>query len=173
LIDEASSYDSEIPSCAPPGTPNEDFSRQGFIFGSELSKTNLASLHPPGTHVLEYWHIYTARVDPMIRILHTPSFTKSLLAAKDNVQQLDKGMEALMFSIYFAAVTSSPAAEIELRLSRSKESLLRQFKDAVKIALANAGFMTSRNIMTLQALVIYMVRSIPLYFCVIMRRGVF
>ena len=129
----------------------------GIAFGPEVTSANMEPLHPPRDHVLDYWNIYTAQVDPMLRILHVPSFTKSLLVARDNTQNLDRSMQALMFSIYFAAVGSSSATEVEVLFGRNKQELLQHYKYATESALIHAGFLTSRNLMTLQAFTIYLV----------------
>ena len=138
-------------------TPGVEAGRHGFVFGLEVGPVNLQYLHPPSGQILEYWHIYAANVDPVTKIIHAPSFTWRLMSVKDNLQLLDSSMEALMFSIYFAAVTSTSAVEIQLRFSETKDTLLQRFKLAMEKALAKANFLSSRNIMTLQALVIYLV----------------
>ena len=146
----------EIPLHFPPGFSTAT-SHHGIIFGPQVATSDLKSFHPPSSHVFDYWNVYTAQVDPMLRILHVPSFTKSLLTARDNIHNLDKGMEALMFSIYFAAITSSSAADAEAQFGRNKEELLQHYKYATEMALIHAGFLTSRSLLTLQALTIYLV----------------
>ena len=135
-----------------------DAGRHGFVFGLDVGPVNLQYLHPPSSQILEYWHIYATNVDPITKIIHAPSFACSLMAVKDNLQLLDSSMEALMFSIYFAAATSTSSTEIQIRFSETKDTLLQRFKFAMEKALARANFLSSRNIMTLQALVIYLVR---------------
>lgn len=119
---------------------------------------DLHSVHPSSSQILEYWYIYTTHVDPITKILHAPSFGKKLLVAKDNLQSLDDSMAALMFSIYFAAVTTLSADETQKRFFESRDILLHRFKLAIEKALAQTNFLGSPNIMTLQALVIYLVR---------------
>lgn len=131
--------------------------RHGLVFGLDVGPVSLQYLHPSSGQILEYWHIYATNVDPETKIIHVPSFAGRIMAVKDNLQLLDSSMEALMFSIYFAAVTSTSAVEIQLRFSEAKETLLQRFKRAMEKALAKADFMSSRNIMSLQALVIYLV----------------
>jgi len=93
----------------------------------------------------------------MTRLLHPPSFDKLLLAANADLGNIPPGMEVLMFSIYFAAVTCLPAPDVQIRFSESKDVLLRKFEYAVREGLAKVNFMASRDFQTLQALVIYLV----------------
>jgi hypothetical protein len=155
--------DTVTPGVGVPAGPSSNITspqpgRHGFVFGLDAGPVNLQYLHPSSGQILEYWHIYATNVDPVTKIIHAPSFAGRLMAVKDNLQLLDSGMEVLMFSIYFAAVTSTCAVEIQLRFSETKETLLQRFKLAMEKGLAKANFMSSRNIMTLQALVIYLVR---------------
>lgn len=101
-----------------------------------------------------------ANVDPMTKLLHAPSFGKKLMETKHCLYSLDKGFEALVFSIYFAVVTSMPAGEVEVRFGETKVKLLQRFEFAVKQALVRANFLGSHSFVTLQALTLYLV-SLP------------
>jgi hypothetical protein len=70
-----------------------------------------------------------------------------------------------MFSIYFAAVTSMTDEECLEHSKEAKQYLILKYRNKVELALAlaQAGFMNSTEVTTLQALVIYLVSSI-LYF---------
>jgi len=70
-------------------------------------------------------------------------------------------MEALMFSIYFAAVTSMSDEEVQSTFAEDKAILLNKFHNATQQALVNAGFMRSTEITVLQALFLYLVMPIP------------
>ncbi|KAF2102921.1 hypothetical protein NA57DRAFT_14135, partial [Rhizodiscina lignyota] len=113
-------------------------------------------LHPPSSQILEYWQIFTVNIDPVTKVLHVPSFGSHIMEAKLNLQALDVGLEALMFAVYFAAVTSLTPSECQMRFGEGKETLLARYKVAVEKALGKSNLLTSQNIMTLQALTLYL-----------------
>jgi hypothetical protein len=86
-----------------------------------------------------------------------PTVTKAIKEAKDNLDNLSKSMEALMFAIYFAVITSMNDAEIVMALQGDKMALLAQYRFGVEQALARADFLSSTEIVTVQALVIFLV----------------
>ncbi|THW24157.1 hypothetical protein D6D23_05348 [Aureobasidium pullulans] len=118
--------------------------------------SDLRSLHPSVTDILECWRIYTLKVEPMIRLLHPPSFERRLLAAISDLDHVTGGMELLMFSICFAAVTCISPEDVQLQFYESKENLLKKSKYAIRKAMVDVNFMASRDIQTLQGLVIYL-----------------
>ena len=82
-----------------------------------------------------------------------------MLAAADNLANspLDSGLEALMFAMYFVATTSLTEEQCIRILGQGRDKLIAQFKYATEAALANADFLSSMEMITLQALVIYLV----------------
>ncbi|EPS41486.1 hypothetical protein H072_4605 [Dactylellina haptotyla CBS 200.50] len=119
-----------------------------------LSTTDTGT-HPPFHQVLELWHLYTANVDPVTKIIHCPSFSRRLFELK--FHQLDEGAESLMLSIYYAAVSSTPAREIQERFGKDKPSLQAQYRRLLEGRLAIASTTNYPNINTLQALTLFSV----------------
>jgi hypothetical protein len=58
------------------------------------------------------WQIYQENVDPLVKILHAPSMDKLIRETRNNLDTLTPPTEALMFSIYYAAITSMDEAEV-------------------------------------------------------------
>ena len=104
---------------------------------------------------------YFQNVDPLFKILHRPSTQVSIAAAADTLTSgsIDASQEALMFSIYFAAVTSMTAEQCQMSLAQDREKLLAQFKYGAETALANAQFLSSTELKSLQAFAIYVVSN--------------
>jgi len=46
----------------------------GLLLGVCSEVQNLASLHPPLGTVTKLWTIFLERVDPLIKLLHAPTF---------------------------------------------------------------------------------------------------
>lgn len=66
-------------------------------------------------------------------------------------------MQALMFAIYFAAITSLTHEECTLQIGEHKEELLARYRYGTEQALVQAQLLNSSEMVTLQALVIYLV----------------
>lgn len=135
-----------------------------FVFGFDPRMVDTHDIYPSSSELLEYWHIFMADVDPITKILHVPSFGRKLIEIKDNLPSLDPGMEALVLSICFAAVTSMSPTQVQTRLGESKDTRLQRFKTAIEKALTRANFLNCPNVVCLQALIIYLVQSFQTLF---------
>ena len=58
------------------------------------------------------WQVYTENVDPVFKILHVPTMNVLVRKLRTNMDILTPGLEALIFSIYFAAITSMEEDEV-------------------------------------------------------------
>ncbi|KAH0550922.1 hypothetical protein GP486_007712 [Trichoglossum hirsutum] len=131
--------------------------RDGFVFGYHSLATTLRELHPEPNLIDYLWQIYSSNVDPVLKIIHKPTFEENLAKAKFNLDGLSKGTEALMFAMYFAAVTSLKPEECRSMLQMEKSTLHNKYRFAVEQALARAGLLDTRELVILQAFVIFLV----------------
>ncbi|SMQ53255.1 unnamed protein product [Zymoseptoria tritici ST99CH_3D7] len=113
--------------------------------------------HPPTRSVFEYWHLFASRVDPMIKLIHRPTFTKKLLGLVDNINinNIPTSTNALLFAMYFAAVSSCTAAETRWRFGEAQEVLLRRYGQCVETAVKET--LEAPGLETVQGLVLYMI----------------
>ena len=63
--------------------------------------------------------------------------------------------------MYFAAVTSMTKEQCQMRFGQDQDKLLAQFKYGAETALANAHFLSSTELKSLAAFVIYVVSITP------------
>ena len=135
-----------------------------FIFGSKTNATDLRSMHPPPAGIEFLCATYFQNADPIMKILHRPTIQVAIFAAADNLTAgpPEPALEALMFSMYFVAVTSLTPEQCFASLGHDKDKLLAQFKYGSETALANAHFLTSTELKCLQAFVIYVVSNPPM-----------
>lgn len=103
------------------------------------------------------WQTFLVNVDPLVKIFHAPTIQQTVLDASTNLRNIPKHVEALLFSIYFIAVTSMQPNECESLLGSSKPDLLVKYSHGAQQALVNARFMRSLNLTTLNAFIIYLV----------------
>lgn len=69
----------------------------------------------------------------------------------------NKSMEALLFAMYYAAVTSMTREDCTNHLQEDREILLDRYRSGTEIAFRNANILVSSDLITLQALVIFLV----------------
>lgn len=135
--------------------------QQGFLFGYNSLMMNLRPLHPRSNQASRYWQLYVENIDPVTKILHVPSFEKKFNDAYKDLQLLEAGTEALMFSIYYSVVTSLSVDTVQAEFKESKDNLLQKYQFAIEQALSKANFMRSKDLSTLQALTLYLVSCLP------------
>lgn len=95
----------------------------------------------------------------MFKVLHIPtlrSYVENASAHLDNICN-NKSTEALLFAMYYAAVTTMTPAQCMDHLQEDKELLLERYRSATEIGLKNANILLSSDLVTLQALVIFLV----------------
>ncbi|RDL34315.1 uncharacterized protein BP5553_07443 [Venustampulla echinocandica] len=116
---------------------------------------NLAGLHPPYHILLKLWDVYVDRVDPLMKILHLPSFWPKLTNALQHPQDIPKNLEALICAFYLVTITSLAEDECRDLLGGQKLVLFAQQECAARRALRTAGFLETTSPVTLQALAMY------------------
>ncbi|CAD6571186.1 MAG: hypothetical protein ASARMPRED_004233 [Alectoria sarmentosa] len=137
--EEEEEEDSQLSGQSPAETSN---SQSSVLFGSSsLHQRELRRLHPSPAQLTALFYIYQKNVDPMAKILHIPSLRKLVMSASANIDAIPSGnyVEALLFAMYYAAVTS-----------------LTQEESGTESALSNADLLSTKEIGTLQALVIFL-----------------
>ncbi|KAE8356385.1 hypothetical protein BDV28DRAFT_145261 [Aspergillus coremiiformis] len=69
---------------------------------------NLASLRPSSQILPKLQEIYVDRADPMMKIMHLPTFWVALTDGLRRLRDLPKDLEAVVFAFYFAVIICSP-----------------------------------------------------------------
>ncbi|KAL8836910.1 MAG: hypothetical protein Q9205_002817 [Flavoplaca limonia] len=149
--------------CKTPATPihpsHQLPSRAGFVFNFGVPKVDLRFLHPNPVQIEKLCNAYLMNVDPINRILHKPTLRKFITGAKDHLDSMPGGskMQALMFAMYFAAITSLTPQECMTEFGEQKTELLARYRYGTEQALVQADILNSMEMVTLQALVIYLI----------------
>ncbi|KAL4871298.1 hypothetical protein BDV12DRAFT_194654 [Aspergillus spectabilis] len=120
---------------------------------------SVAPLHPPLALGRTYWQIFLERVDPLIKVVHRPSASRILRSGLDNSTSLNEGQSALLQVIYLACVSAMDATDVQTSLQMSKSTAISTYRMAAEQALARAGFMTTNDWTTMQALVLFIALS--------------
>lgn len=129
--------------------------RGAFLFGCTCTTQDLFDLHPLPSQIMFYWKIYIENIHPIVTVLHIPSVAILLNNVKDRLDTIDRGTEVLLFSIYFAVVTSMTPEEVETEMKQSKATLVKRYKYGVEKALARVDFLNTHELVILQAFIIF------------------
>lgn len=86
-----------------------------------------------------------------------PSLQQHILNASGNLDSMPSELEALMFTIYCAAIRSLSDEEVLQGFGKSRTALLAQYQQASQSALIKAGLLKTSNMVVLQAFVIFIV----------------
>ncbi|KAL8900333.1 MAG: hypothetical protein Q9207_005748, partial [Kuettlingeria erythrocarpa] len=155
ILDDPTEDEDDFPS--PGSGSSASGNHQGFVFSFSSIILSLRNYHPPANQVLTYWEVYKENVDPLLKILHRPSTEKILSDAAKDLDHVSKPLECMMFSIYFAAVTSLSDEECLNMTGMEKDSALRKYRFAFEQAMARAGFLSTTELVILQAFTIFLV----------------
>lgn len=129
----------------------------GFPFVVGGATVSVTSAHPSAIQIFQLWQIYINNVNPLLKLSHISTLQAQIISAGANTAKIAKPLEALMFAIYFSAITSLTDVEVQSTFGEDKTVLLTRFHNATQQALVNAGFMRSTELTVLQALLLYLV----------------
>ena len=101
--------------------------------------------------------MWLTNVNPLVRLLHVPTTQPLFFAAVNNPTQIPTDFGALLFSIYFAAVTSIDDSETSLILGQDRQSALYAYQYGLELSLHIAGFSDYPTIASIQAMSMYLV----------------
>lgn len=83
-----------------------------FILGYRSADVDLRPLHPLPSQIPYMWQVYKENVDPIAKVLHVPTVEKLVNQTRKDLDNLTPANEALMFAIYFAAITSMDEVDV-------------------------------------------------------------
>jgi hypothetical protein len=118
-------------------------------------------MHPDQVQIFRLWQIYLDNVNPLLKVTHTPTLQIRIIDAAGDVGNIDEALEALMFSIYCAAVLSMTDDECFVSFRLSRDYLLARYQVACKQALLKCTPWRSNGRDCLTALYLYLVFLSP------------
>jgi hypothetical protein len=129
-----------------------------FILGAGTAPKELSNFHPTGENLFILWQTYLESVDPVLKIIHVPVIQRQLFWASQHLAEIPPAFESLMFSIYFAAITSMQSStHCQKLFHEDRQVLLRRYTLGFEQALANADFMRCPDFTTIQAMTLHLI----------------
>lgn len=129
----------------------------GSDFFMTPTSDSITDLHPSPVQIFRLWQTFIDNVNPLIKIFHAPSIQQKVLEASADLENVGKGMEALMFAIYSTAIMSLNEEECMSMFGEERQVLLARYQNGSRQALARAGLLRSSDMTILQAFVLYLV----------------
>lgn len=129
---------------------------QSFVFGVSAQYQSSSGLLHPLQHAPLYWSLFKKNCDCLIKVLHIPTTEPIIFQALRQPTCIPKGLEALIFSIYFSVVESLSEDECWETFGSHKGDLIDTYKFATEQALARAKFLETDELIVLQAFVIFL-----------------
>ena len=154
MMDDEDSYETSPESM----TPDDNAE---MLLGGDSPEVNLADLWPAPGQILPLWQVYLDRVNPLTKLIHVPSVQPYMTAVITDSKSLPRNVEALLFSIFVMAVVAMTPDECKGLLGIAREEALQRYSSGVRLTLVRVGFLRSHDMIILQALVIYLVRTLP------------
>ena len=142
-------------------------SHSSALFGPNSdSPKDLSSLHPSPVHMTLLCDVYARNVDPMFKVLHIPTLRQLVTNASSNIKSIPSGnhVEALLFSVYYAAITSITQEQCKSLFHDDRDSLLARYRSGTEAALVNADLLNTTELETIQALAVFIVRILDQHF---------
>ncbi|TGO40096.1 hypothetical protein BHYA_0042g00280 [Botrytis hyacinthi] len=137
-------------------TPSE---RHGFLFkhNLNLSDSDLFKLRPLPSQIPFLLNVYCENIHVFMRIVDIPAITDMIRELRGNKdKELTPQNEALMFSIYYATVTSMKEDEVMSNFGCTKSELSFKYRLGLENSLAKADFLSEPDITLVKALLIFL-----------------
>ena len=127
---------------------------RSFLFGAAGSSPG-SLVQFPANHTIYLWQIYLTNIDPVMKISHT-SIVQQIFLGQIGRPNIPQNEQALIASIYLVSTVSLTDEQCHNSLQSSKTTLIQTFREATESCLSAAGFITTTDIIVLQALILYL-----------------
>ncbi|RBQ81704.1 hypothetical protein FVER14953_04271 [Fusarium verticillioides] len=154
--EEAEFEEDTTPEQSPPQNLGIEYDHHSFLFGYSSADVDLTGLHPLPAQGSFLWQIYLENIEPLVKVLHIPTMSRLMAQVRRGEHDLRPGDEALVFAIYYSAVTSMETQEVEANLGATQSHFVSQFRFALEQALAKSNLLNTTSMAMLQAFVIYL-----------------
>ncbi|KAJ5219976.1 hypothetical protein N7468_009180 [Penicillium chermesinum] len=132
--------------------------RHAFMFRHNLNSAmpDLREFHPLPSQIPFLLEVYAENVNIMARTLHMPTVSKMIRDLRGDMTKLTPANEALLFAIYYAAVTSMEEADVTMNFGSTKAELNLKYRVGLEQALAKADFLSVPDLALVQAFAIFL-----------------
>ncbi|OAA52930.1 Fungal specific transcription factor [Cordyceps fumosorosea ARSEF 2679] len=132
--------------------------RHAFLFGSNLRpQANTRDCCPLPSQVPFLIDVFATNVNMIAQVAHVPTVRKMVRDVPGgDLSTLSPADSALMFAIYYAAVTSMEETDVSLNFGTTKAKLNLKFRVGFEQAMAIADFLNNPTLVLVQAMTIFL-----------------
>ncbi|KAI9927477.1 hypothetical protein ASPWEDRAFT_118467 [Aspergillus wentii DTO 134E9] len=136
-------------------TPSE---RHAFLFGHNLSSStvDLKALRPLPSQISYLLDVFAENVNIITQVVHLPTVKKMVRGMRGRDMSLSPANDALLFSIYYAAITSMEEDDVIADFGSAKTELNLRYRLGLEHALARADFLAKPDLVLVQAFSIFL-----------------
>lgn len=129
-----------------------------FFFPSTPSGHPSPVLQPDPALAFRLWQVYLDNVNPLLKVTHRPTLQARFINFISSTDSTDKCLEALVFAIYCAAISTldDDGCAAVLGPAISKRQGLAMYQPVCKQALVNCNFLWADTRDSLTALLLYL-----------------
>lgn len=135
---------------------NTQQSHHGFLFGYSSAQVDVSKLHPLPSQVPFLWQVFQENIDPLVKVLHTPTMESLLRELRRDPQALRAADQALIFTVYYSAIASLEEDEVQTNFGAPQAHFLAQYRFALEQALAQANLLNTTDIAVVQCLALFL-----------------
>lgn len=129
-------------------------SQSRFPFGSSSANIEEKKLSPE--QIQSCWRNFLVNVDPLVKVLHQPSTECLIRRAIDNETSIRCSEKALLAVVVFTSIFSMPSELVNGQFLLPKHVAVAKHRSISEQALVEAEFLTSDDLTTLQAFVLFL-----------------
>ncbi|KAF5548164.1 transcription factor [Fusarium napiforme] len=125
-----------------------------------LARTSALSINdqaPLPFQILRLWQVFLERVNPMTKMIHTPTTEHLVIGAMTNHSNISHKNRALLYAIYLVSAVTLTGEESMTMLGLHKDEAVQIFTQGLKMALNKVNFLRNYDMVVLQALVLYLI----------------
>ncbi|KAK2674824.1 hypothetical protein RAB80_009808 [Fusarium oxysporum f. sp. vasinfectum] len=158
--DDESSEDEDFPVSTPSTQElyREPSERHAFLFRNSQAPASPGEqdFSPLPSQIPFLLDVFDENINLIMHIVHMPSIRKMVRPSPGTAAKVSLKHQALLFSIYYAAITSMEDDDVLDNFGSTKTELNMKFRRGLEQALARADFLNNPDIVLVQALVIFL-----------------
>lgn len=120
---------------------------------------DVKSLYPKREQLFGAWELYQSNVNPLLKLLHAPTFQVRLEEAAANPHAVSRKFDALVFAMCFIAINSASNEDCEGIFFAPKAEVLDTLQNMTSRALVAADILRSDDLEVLTAFSLFLVRD--------------
>ncbi|KAH7237076.1 fungal-specific transcription factor domain-containing protein [Fusarium redolens] len=152
ILDEDTSDEENCHSSDSPA-PHED----DDLLLAKISSLSINDQAPLPFQILRLWQVFLERVNPITKMIHTPTTEHLVIGAMTNHSDISHKNRALLYAIYLVSAVTLTGEEAMTMLGLHKDEALQIFTQGLKMALNKVNFLRNYDMVVLQALVLYLI----------------